>query len=314
MAKDITFSCLICNSITIYRHFGETRPIKKYCSSLCRVESSKKQIKISCISCNNLFSEFPSVIKAGGGKYCSMNCANNHRRKHLTCKNCNVEFMRYAAEANKSKSHYCSKECGAKHRNHLINCEQCGKEFHVYLSGIQRGTKYCSQSCAGKMNYKDKPCFHNDTPQERFFKGISDQNHPNGCWIWDGLRNKAGYGRIRLKYSDKTCHRYSWELHNGLIPKDKIVCHHCDVTSCVNPSHLYLGTHQDNANDRSNRNRGRDQAGSKHNMAKLTEAQVLQIKEKLINGATANQIMGEYSVSRMTVSNIKLSKSWKHIL
>lgn len=44
-------------------------------------------------------------------------------------------------------------------------------------------------------------------------------------------------------------HRVSWELHNGSIPDNMFVLHKCDIGQCVNPDHLFLGTHKDNCQD-----------------------------------------------------------------
>ncbi len=51
-------------------------------------------------------------------------------------------------------------------------------------------------------------------------------------------------------------HRFVWTEHNGPIPKGMCVCHHCDEPACINPDHLFLGTHQDNMQDMINKKRG----------------------------------------------------------
>ena len=80
---------------------------------------------------------------------------------------------------------------------------------------------------------------------------------PNtGCWLWLGALGANGYGTIGISDRRMSAHRASYtSANNGEIAQDKIVLHKCDTKSCVNPSHLILGTHHDNAIDRSKRGR-----------------------------------------------------------
>lgn len=77
----------------------------------------------------------------------------------------------------------------------------------------------------------------------------------SGCWIWLKALNPFGYGMSYREGRTIGSHRYSWELHNGPIPKDKWVLHKCDVRACVNPSHLYLGSPKENMRDKFQRKR-----------------------------------------------------------
>lgn len=94
----------------------------------------------------------------------------------------------------------------------------------------------------------------NEIIKQRFFARI---NKTDTCWIWSGCKDTAGYGQLRIGKRMGLTHRVSWEIHNGPIPSDALVLHRCDVRSCVNPAHLFLGSYSDNAIDRDRKRRGR---------------------------------------------------------
>lgn len=86
--------------------------------------------------------------------------------------------------------------------------------------------------------------------EERFLKLI-DKNcfeHKN-CWCWTGGTYSNGYGTFHFKGKQTGAHRVSWELTNGTIPKGFLILHKCDNRLCVNPNHLFLGSHKDNMQD-----------------------------------------------------------------
>ncbi len=80
------------------------------------------------------------------------------------------------------------------------------------------------------------------------------------CWNWTGGKNEKGYGALRFLGERILAHRLSWIIHNGPIPEHDsyhgfCILHRCDNPSCVNPDHLFLGTHQDNMDDMVAKNR-----------------------------------------------------------
>lgn len=81
------------------------------------------------------------------------------------------------------------------------------------------------------------------------FKKYYEIDNNSDCWLWKGGTNNVGYGMIRDGIGMRTAHRVSYELHVGPIPKGKHICHSCDNPKCVNPNHLWVGTHSENMLD-----------------------------------------------------------------
>jgi hypothetical protein len=147
---------------------------------------------------------------------------------------------------------------------------------------------------------------------------------PNtGCYIWfGGSYSNYGHGMIGVKRAGaKTrmmmSHRLAWELHKGPIPDGLNVLHHCDMKGCVNPEHLFLGTHQDNMDDKVRK--GRQAKGDKlaHPRAKgerngnsrLTLDEVLAIREM---EGPQRPIAAKFGVTQALVSKIKRKEVWAH--
>lgn len=142
----------------------------------------------------------------------------------------------------------------------------------------------------------------------RFFaQNIPEPN--SGCWLWTGANDgHRGYGRLKLGKRKISSHRYSYEIHKGPIGDGLCVLHACDNPYCVNPDHLFVGTQQDNVDDKVRKNR--QAKGLTSHAAKLSEAQVLEIrKDKRTHRACA----AAFGVSKTTVRRIKSRAIWQHL-
>ena len=132
-----------------------------------------------------------------------------------------------------------------------------------------------------------------------------------GCWIWSGETNaRSGYGQFRMRRKHIYAHRASWELANGPIPAGVFVLHHCDIRACVNPEHLFLGSHRDNMRDAASKGKfiGRNHVrGELHPMAKLTWPGVRFIRS---SDAPSIILSKQLGVSRDTVNLIRANKIW----
>ena len=129
------------------------------------------------------------------------------------------------------------------------------------------------------------------------------------CWIWMGAKAGNGYGNVWVAGKYMAAHRHAFECVNGPLQHGDVVRHTCDTPLCCNPAHLVPGTHADNMRDKVER--GRSLRGERHNMVKLTESQVTEIRAKYAAGGRTQQSIGaEYGVSVQLVSLIVRGKRW----
>ena len=131
------------------------------------------------------------------------------------------------------------------------------------------------------------------------------------CVVFTGCTNASGYGQITIANKQVAVHRVAYELAHGPIPEGLVIRHKCDNPPCIDPSHLELGTPQDNVMDKVAR--GRTLKGSRNGSSKLVEAQVAEILEGLAMGVTHKVLAQRHGVATSTIGRISTREHWKHV-
>lgn len=196
-------------------------------------------------------------------------------------------------------------------------CERCGKSFTVPGKLITRALKkghrprpFCGRKCLYAA-----PLI---PPEVRFWSNVEKTER---CWWWKGAPGAGGYGRVRLSGKSMPAHRAAYILSYGPIPDGLLACHDCDrfyppgditYRRCVRPDHLFLGTHKDNQEDMTRKGRGR--IGIRSGQSKLTEAQVIEIRQRYKAGGISQEKLGkEYGITQGGVGHIVRGTIWAHL-
>lgn len=192
-------------------------------------------------------------------------------------------------------------------------CEVCGKELSTY------GTKRC-MDCGKSDEHREKlaTAKRGGLSFEEYFWSKVDKQWENGCWNWKGYFNKGGYGMVKKNSKYIKATKIVWEMFNGKIPKGTgwhgiCVLHKCDNRACVNPNHLFLGTHTDNMRDMWNKKR-RTNRGEHNPNVKLGKKDVIRIRELYIGEHGQQTALGkQFGVGQNTIYDIVNYRSWQHI-
>ena len=189
--------------------------------------------------------------------------------------------------------------------NWLCKCD-CGTEKYVLRQCLIAGQKSC-----GCISQEARKKGASEAAKRKLHSRFEKKLLPiteTGCLIWMGQTNNTGYGCTTLNGKPIKAHRLAWILSNGEIENNKHVLHICDIPSCCNPKHLFLGTHQDNMKDRQIKQR--QPHGINHARAKLSESDVLYIR----NSSERNiDLAVKFDVPGSCICNIKKRKIWRHL-
>lgn len=143
-----------------------------------------------------------------------------------------------------------------------------------------------------------------------------DKSHPSGCWLWLGSTYRKGYGKIYAgppRGFTQPVHRVVWEAIHGPIQDGLFVLHQCDNPRCVNPAHLHLGDNGQNMRECVTRGRHKVYRGSTNNRSKLTEEQVMQIRQLRQQGHKTRELAKQFHVSHSLIVEICNRQRWKHV-
>lgn len=141
---------------------------------------------------------------------------------------------------------------------------------------------------------------------------LAHYSEPQGdCVVFTGHRDEDGYGHLTVNGADTRAHKAAFELAHGPIELGQVVRHRCDNPPCIKVEHLEPGTHADNGNDKAIRDRSTH--GESNPSAKLTEAQVVEIREAIASGVKQRDIATKYGVGQSSISRIKRGTHWTRV-
>jgi hypothetical protein len=144
--------------------------------------------------------------------------------------------------------------------------------------------------------------------QLRGFWSKVEKRGPDECWQWLAYSDR-GYGLFYIGRRLHKAHRISYAIHNGSLPADLMVRHRCDNRGCVNPKHLEIGTHADNMRDAAERDRTAH--GTRNGSAKLTDANVVAIRQRLAAGERQSYLAAEFGIAKSTMTVLKQGRTWR---
>ena len=145
----------------------------------------------------------------------------------------------------------------------------------------------------------------------RFLRRVVRGERSADCWDWDGAKDRHGVPMLNVAFRDRRrpigAHRLSYAVfRDGVIHEDALVLRLCHEPACANPTHLHLGDRRLAAN-------GSMPRGEAHVGAKLTDEAVLKLRAERERGARYVELAARFGVSRATVRDAAVGRSWAHV-
>lgn len=195
------------------------------------------------------------------------------------------------------------------HEAHRTETLECG---HVVVTADchKRLRRRCVECASGWVSPEVKRRLRIEYLSANVAPNLSDRD----CWEWVQPKDRNGYGFASFESRCFRAHRFSYETYVGPIPHGMVVCHKCDNPACVNPDHLFIGTHADNHRDMCSKGRNIMQThperahmghcGELNPASRLADHQRKTIGSQWLSGTTRRQLAEEYQVSRGTIERI----------
>lgn len=192
-------------------------------------------------------------------------------------------------------------------RSRDVICAHCSMPFdrgYAISSKRAQQPQLCSRECHSGWSKQNAE----NNLYTRFWANV-ETGENDACWEWKGRRNSSGYGIFDHNNRPNIASRFCFEMQNGPLPSDIFVCHRCDNPACVNPRHLWPGTHRENMKDAVSKGRTRNapRYGSASNKAKLSEDAVHHIRASM---DPVKELASAYHVSTTAIRKVLNRENW----
>lgn len=147
----------------------------------------------------------------------------------------------------------------------------------------------------------------------RFMSMVTVPTAAHECWQWNGATSEDGYGYFRVSGKTVKAHRWLYQFVVASIGDGLVLRHRCDNPACVNPDHLEPGSILQNVQDAIERGRRVDLQGAAHGRAKISDADVVEIRRRASLGESCRRISADYPISKSQIERIVNRTKWSHL-